>query len=254
MTFNASFANTGLRPTGAGVLLRAALDVANRLRERIFAELTPDPVSAPDSWRDIPHAPDPGAAAGGGPEGSDQRGSDVKRWLIVASALLGTVLLLDLLVLAMTWAPLSVGRSGAHATEPRAPSRIERAQVPDVARPRTTASWPIAIAEAAPPPEVTMAELRAAAARLLPPADVREVQGRLVAFGFDPGRVDGTEGPRTRAAARLYRERRGLVPAGDSVDRALLVALRNDPSPKVTPAKPRSNDPIDAIVRWWKTL
>jgi peptidoglycan hydrolase-like protein with peptidoglycan-binding domain len=119
---------------------------------------------------------------------------------------------------------------------------------------RPKASWPIVIAESEPPPEVTMGELRASAAKLLPLTEIPEVQGRLLAFGFDPGRVDGTEGPRTRAAAKAYREKRGLVPAGDSVDRNLLAALRSDPSPKAVAPKPRSNAPIDAIVRWWKTL
>jgi peptidoglycan hydrolase-like protein with peptidoglycan-binding domain len=99
-----------------------------------------------------------------------------------------------------------------------------------------------------------MAELRASAAVVLRPAEIREVQGRLIAFGFDPGKVDGTDGPRTRAAVKLYREKRGLIPAGDSVDRTLLATLRSDPSPKAVPPKARSNDPVDAIYRWWKTL
>ena len=253
MTFNASFANSGPRPTGAGPLAHAALNLVKRIRDRVVAQLTPGPVSATDPCCDIPRAPKPQAAADGD-EGNDRRGGDVKRWLIVASVLLAAVLLFDLLVLAMTWAPLSVGRSGARATEPRAPVGVARAQAPASAQMRPKASWPIVIAESEPPPEVTMGELRASAAKLLPPTEIREVQGRLLAFGFDPGRVDGTEGPRTRAAAKAYREKRGLVPTGDSVDRNLLAALRSDPSPKAVAPKPRSNAPIDAIVRWWKTL
>lgn len=252
MTFNASFANTGPRRAGAGTLGRAALDLAGRLRERIVAELTPDPVSATDPWHDIPHPPESVAADTGARQG-EERG-DVKRWLIVASVLMAAVLLLDLLVLALTWAPLTIGRSGAHASEPRTPVQVERAQAPVSERARVRTSWPIVIPEAEPPTEITMAELRASAARLLPPAEIREVQGRLLAFGFDPGRVDGTEGPRTRAAAKAYREKRGMIPAVDSVDRNLLAALRHDQSPKAAAGRPRSNDPFDAIYRWWKTL
>ena len=73
MTFNASFANTGPRPTGAGTLARAVLDLVKRIRERVVAELTPDPVSATDPWRDILRAPKLEAAADG-TEGGNQIG------------------------------------------------------------------------------------------------------------------------------------------------------------------------------------
>ena len=40
---------------------------------------------------------------------------------------------------------------------------------------------------------VALGRFGSAAAKLLPPTEIREVQGRLLAFGFDPGRVDGDD-------------------------------------------------------------
>ena len=44
--------------------------------------------------------------------------------------------------------------------------------------------------------------------------DVVEAQCLLSRDGFDPGRVDGVYGARTRAAAHAFQQRRGLVPDG----------------------------------------
>lgn len=43
---------------------------------------------------------------------------------------------------------------------------------------------------------------------------VRSVQHMLGALGFDPGIVDGKQGPKTTAAARAFQESQGLVPDG----------------------------------------
>jgi hypothetical protein len=49
----------------------------------------------------------------------------------------------------------------------------------------------------------------------LPKEQVRRMQERLDAAGFDPGPADGVVGPRTRAALRAYQEARGLDPTGE---------------------------------------
>ncbi len=260
MTIDASTAHTGYRPTGDEGFRNAMIEFARKIGNRAAAEFAPDPVEAAEKRQAALYAYDR---------------ARLRRWLIVGSVVAGATALLALLAAGMMWLPLWVGRSAVPPVESRPvqPPRVAVALVPapassSVAAPAsipasnrappparaTPPSWPIVLIEAEPPPEVTMAELRASAAAMLRPAEIREVQGRLVAFGFDPGKVDGTDGPRTRAAAKLYREKRGLIPAGDSVDRTLLTALRSDPSPKAVAPKPRSSDPIDAIYRWWKTL
>ncbi|MBS0521555.1 MAG: peptidoglycan-binding protein [Proteobacteria bacterium] len=108
-----------------------------------------------------------------------------------------------------------------------------------------------------------------ASARTSPPlnaAEVLEVQGRLYAFGFDPGPVDGTPGPMTHAAAALYQRYRGL-PQNGEIDRILLERLRRDPARQVA-ARPdldarrnRSDDPFaplqragDSIMQWFRSI
>lgn len=250
MTIDASTAHTGFRPSGDEGFRKAAIEFARKLGERAAAEFASDPLESAERRRAAPHAYDR---------------TRLRRCLIAGSFVTGATALLTLIAATLMWLPLWVGRSTAPPVEarPAQPARVTAAQIlspapspaPVLAQARAVKdSWPIEVAEAEPPPEVTMAELRASAAAMLRPVEIREAQGRLLAFGFDPGKIDGSEGPRTRAAAKAYREKRGLIPAVDSVDRNLLAALRSDPSPKAVAPGPRSNDPIDAIYRWWKTL
>lgn len=90
----------------------------------------------------------------------------------------------------------------------------------------------IAAAPAAPPPAAATppAPEPSAAAAQIPTAEVREVQGRLRAMGFNPGPIDGSVGPLTENAAKQYQRARGLEATG-SVDRTLLGQLRQEPSP-----------------------
>jgi len=248
MTIDASTAHTGFRPTGDESFRNAMVEFARKIGSRAAAEFAPDPVEASEKRQAALLAYDR---------------ARLRRWLVVGSVVTTAAALLALLAAGLMWLPLWVGRSTVPQVEAR-PVQPPRTLVAQVSAPVSTPvstparatppSWPIVLTEAEPPPEVTMAELRASATAVLRPAEIREVQGRLMGFGFDPGKVDGAEGPRTRSAAKLYREKRGLIPAGDSVDHTLLAALRSDPSPKAVAPKPRSNDPIDAIYRWWKTL
>jgi hypothetical protein len=63
----------------------------------------------------------------------------------------------------------------------------------------------------------------------LTPGEVREVQSRLKAFGFDPGLADGIAGPQTAAAVRRYQAARAVAPTGNT-DRPMLDRLRGDKS------------------------
>ncbi|MGH7830846.1 MAG: peptidoglycan-binding domain-containing protein [Candidatus Binatia bacterium] len=53
---------------------------------------------------------------------------------------------------------------------------------------------------------------------------IRLVQIRLKAAGFDPGRVDGIMGPRTKAALQKYQAARGLTNSG-ALDEKTLKSL-----------------------------
>jgi hypothetical protein len=119
------------------------------------------------------------------------------------------------------------------------------------------ASAPVAVAEAAPPPPDTPVVVSPPASAPEPPpapapvmaadlapvtpdpldqAEVREVQSRLLRFGFDPGPVDGDAGRLTQAAAARYQQKRG-VPGTGAADRALLEQLRQDPAPQADPPR-----------------
>jgi hypothetical protein len=62
--------------------------------------------------------------------------------------------------------------------------------------------------------------------------NVREIQRRLAALGFDPGPIDGEPGPRTRAATAAFQRARGL--AADGIAGPLtLAALARDEAPSI---------------------
>ncbi len=76
--------------------------------------------------------------------------------------------------------------------------------------------------------------------------DVRELQERLSALGFDAGRVDGILGPRTALALREFQENYGLPPdaiVGESTVRALagLPHLAHPTVPQVGPIRERES-------------
>lgn len=62
--------------------------------------------------------------------------------------------------------------------------------------------------------------------------EVREVQTRLLSFGFNPGPVDGVLGVMTEDAVMHYQRHRGQTQTG-TIDRQLLEQLRQDPAPQV---------------------
>jgi len=104
--------------------------------------------------------------------------------------------------------------------------------------------------------------------------EVRDIQARLRAFGFNPGPLDGIAGPATQAAMMHYQQNRELPQTG-TIDRQLLEQLRQDPAPEVVapqvvqrtarPARAsgaaRSSDPFDPLrtaaqdfERWLQSL
>ena len=127
-----------------------------------------------------------------------------------------------------------------------------------------------ATAEAAAPPS-SVVETAATPSDLEPPPlhqnEVREVQSRLRAFGFNPGPIDGVVGAVTQTAVTGYQQSRDLQQTG-LLDRELLEQLRRDPAPEVAPPPvqraarpprpPRSQDPFRAIgqdfERWLRSL
>ena len=62
--------------------------------------------------------------------------------------------------------------------------------------------------------------------------EVRDIQTRLRAFGFNPGPLDGIAGPATQAAVMHYQQNRELLQTG-AIDRQFLEQLRQDPAPQI---------------------
>lgn len=188
----------------------------------------------------------------------------VRNWMIGSSVVFGIVVLLGGLGLGMMWLPLKLGRAGVPAAQAQVPqaravdTRTETVVGGQAVRPRTQAQPASFTVPAVPEsPDVSMAELRAWAQPTpggLSAAEIREVQGRLLTLGYNPGRIDGAAGPNTKAAANRFRERRHLLPANGSIDYNLLTALRQEPLPRIAQRQPRSTDPFEPIVRWWKSL
>jgi peptidoglycan hydrolase-like protein with peptidoglycan-binding domain len=106
----------------------------------------------------------------------------------------------------------------------------ERVQTGTPAAPALAAPPPAAAAPAVADASAAAVADASAAAAQMPTAEVREVQGRLRAMGFNPGPVDGIIGPLTENAAKQYQRARGLEVTG-AVDRTLLVQLRQEPPP-----------------------
>ena len=115
--------------------------------------------------------------------------------------------------------PEEITRAGAPETAPSLKTDVASAAAP----PARDALPPLRPPQAAttPPPAPT---------EPLAPADVRDIQGRLRALGFNPGPLDGAAGPQTIAAARQYQQARGLA-ATDTLDKDLLARLRQEPAP-----------------------
>jgi hypothetical protein len=164
----------------------------------------------------------------------------------------------------------------ASAAPATAPSEA-RPLVAEVAEPQVTAP-PVAVVPE-PPNQTQAAAIEPAPdVNALRVDEVKELQAKLRAFGFNPGPIDGVAGPNTQSAAARYRQARGQ-PQTNAVDRPLLEQLRQDPAPPVAqrpvaqyaprpdtrpttaPAPRRSADPFeplraagDRIGRWFESM
>jgi peptidoglycan hydrolase-like protein with peptidoglycan-binding domain len=125
------------------------------------------------------------------------------------------------------FAVFCVAASVAILTAPLTPARM--APAPALA---------VAVTESAPVPEVVVPRPAVAPSAALARDDIKEIQVRLLSFGFDPGPLDGDVGRATVAAVMNYQQQRGQPQTGQ-LDRALLDQLRQDPPPRVAPSQPQ---------------
>jgi peptidoglycan hydrolase-like protein with peptidoglycan-binding domain len=105
----------------------------------------------------------------------------------------------------------------------------ERDKSAPIDPPATSQTPPIVHSEAAP----------------LTPDEIRDLQGKLKAAGFNPGPIDGTLGSQTRGAVRKYAETRAF-PSAD-VTRELLARLQAEALAPV-PSQPGSSPPVPQQV------
>jgi peptidoglycan hydrolase-like protein with peptidoglycan-binding domain len=100
---------------------------------------------------------------------------------------------------------------------------------------RSTPEFPQSAAQLPPTAEPSSAPLT--------PDEIRELQGKLKAAGFNPGTIDGFVGRQTRSAMRDYAQARSL-PNADAT-RDLLVRLNAEPPAAVAsaPASPQPAPP-----------
>jgi peptidoglycan hydrolase-like protein with peptidoglycan-binding domain len=135
------------------------------------------------------------------------------------------------------------------STPPAAAPAVSAAPAP----PRTVSPPPLLPAAASPPPVAAQAapkELARSTPELVPSAspkaptaqpasapltvdEIRELQGKLKAAGFNPGPIDGVVGRQTRGAVRDYGQARALPNADATKD--LLVRLKAEPPAAVPP-------------------
>ena len=203
---------------------------SERLRTAAFS--TPPPSSRSDfSAPDI----DPG-------EERDRSSS------LLASLRVGHLWLGLLLMLFAAAAVLAVRSLSFPPSEPLPPSPVEQAKaaipraddMPEKAPP--PASVPaISPPPASPSPATSLEQPPAPSTPQIPPPapakpaplnadEIRELQGKLKALGFDPGAVDGVVGPTTLRAVRKYSQARAIANA--EATRDLLVRLRSETPPK----------------------
>jgi hypothetical protein len=122
-------------------------------------------------------------------------------------------------------AKAAVPRADAMAGKAPPPPSAPVVSPPPVSPSPATSSQPPPLSSAPQVPLVAQAK-----SAPLKADEIRELQGKLKALGFDPGAVDGVVGPMTLGAVRKYSEARAIATA--EATRDLLVRLRSEPPPK----------------------
>lgn len=78
---------------------------------------------------------------------------------------------------------------------------------------------------------------------------VKQIQCLLVYLGYDPGAIDGADGPQTRAAVKAFQQAEGLDPdgiAGPQTQARLREAVASGEEPV--------GDKMSATADWWKDI
>jgi peptidoglycan hydrolase-like protein with peptidoglycan-binding domain len=171
-------------------------------------------------------------------------------FFLLASGRAGYVWAGFLLLLFISISVLAVWGLPFRPSELLPPSLTEQAKagVPSTGKPEAKVSLPVSAPPASPrtasPPPVSLPTgplpVASPASQIpstappspapLTPGEIRELQGKLKAAGFNPGSIDGTIGRQTRSAIRQYAEARAL-PNADAT-RELLVRLKAEaPAP-----------------------
>src|SRR3981189_444763 len=125
----------------------------------------------------------------------------------------------------------------AAATLVSAPPASPRTASPRTASPPTASPPPVSPPtgpRSVPSPAVQMPSAAQPSPAPLTPDEIRELQGKLKAAGFDPGAIDGTIGRQTRSAVREYAVARALPNA--AATRELLVRLKAEAPASVSSA------------------
>jgi peptidoglycan hydrolase-like protein with peptidoglycan-binding domain len=131
---------------------------------------------------------------------------------------------------------------------PPSPTEQAKAGVPSTGKPEAKVSLPVSAPPASPrtasPPPVSLPTgplpVASPASQIpstappspapLTPDEIRELQGKLKAAGFNPGSIDGTIGRQTRSAIRQYAEARAL-PNADATSELLVRLKAEAPAP-----------------------
>lgn len=111
---------------------------------------------------------------------------------------------------------------------PRAAAPAPAVTTPLPAAPPPAAKEPVKATPESPPSALT-------------PDEIRELQGKLKAAGFNPGAIDGVVGPQTRSAMRNYAQSRSLQNA--EATRDLLVRLNAEPAQQRPAQEPAVSTP-----------
>ena len=124
---------------------------------------------------------------------------------------------------------------------PRAAAPAPAVTNPLPANPPPAAKEPVKATPESPPSASQIPSTSEPRSAPLTPDEIRELQGKLKAAGFDPGAIDGVVGPQTRSALRSYAQSRSLQNA--EATRDLLVRLNAEPAPQRPAQEPAVSSP-----------
>lgn len=248
-------------------------DLSSQLGRRAAEQSTADPKAAAEARRAALQAYDLA------------RERRLKTALRTAAAAVAVVAIASLTVFIALPADRLPPRAAASVVRPSPAEVVAVAPTPASPPPAAEAA-PVSAAEAAPvPAPIPAVEAAPVPAGQPAPAparlqrdEVKEIQARLRAFGFNPGPPDGSAGPMTRSAIVRYQQSRQQPQTG-AADRALLEQLRRDPAlpvaePQVAqgtqqpgPSRPsgstgtRPSDPFEPlraaardVERWFQSI